>query len=97
MTRAGTTLIEMMIALTILAIMSAVAMPALRSAPPPRHDIAETVADSARVAVASCRDVRIRFAAVDRAAYATARCDGSIIADTSLQIDSVRAHASGAR
>lgn len=90
MNRPGVTLIELLVTLVILAIVTSVVTPALHSPRVPSHQWpADLLSDSLVVAIARCRDVVITYRIDARAAYASASCDGSIVADTDYHIEAM--------
>jgi prepilin-type N-terminal cleavage/methylation domain-containing protein len=86
--RRGMTLVELLVALSLLAILASVATLAVRvvSAPKP-DDPARVIADSLRVSVATGRSIVVRMTIHDRAAVATVYPDGSVFADSAYRID----------
>jgi prepilin-type N-terminal cleavage/methylation domain-containing protein len=88
MNRPGVTLIELLVTLVILAIVTSVVTPALNSSRVQiRQRPVDLLSDSLAVAIARCRDVVITYRTDTRTAYASARCDGSIVADTAYHIE----------
>ena len=90
MNRSGVTLIELLVTLAILAIVTSVVTPALHSPRgQSRQRPADLLSDSLAVAVVRCRDVVVTHRTGARTAYASARCDGSVVADTDYHIEAV--------
>jgi prepilin-type N-terminal cleavage/methylation domain-containing protein len=89
MTRAGVTLIELMIVLVILSVIAGVTGLALRRAQPPRTVDARVAAIAAarRVAIDSGRAVTVIVDIDSVPTPVTARPDGSVIAEAGLGID----------
>jgi prepilin-type N-terminal cleavage/methylation domain-containing protein len=90
--RSGVTLIEMIVVLTILAVLASVVAPAHVPRSTRIPTMAQTLAESLRVAIASCRAVRAIGVIAGRAVYATAQCDGSIVADKELENEKSASH-----
>lgn len=83
----GVTLIELLCALVLLALLSAVAtVAARRAAIPDATDAYATIVDSARAAAAEARVIRVRLPGSRAAAYALIEPDGSVIADSSIGV-----------
>jgi hypothetical protein len=86
--RLGTSLLELLITLTLLALMSAVVVMAVRriDAPAPTQPAA-MIQDSLRRAVAEGRSVTVRALIDNVSVSATANPDGSVIADSMFHVD----------
>ena len=98
MNRAGVTLIELLVTLVILGIVTSVVTPALRSPRvQSRQRPVDLLSDSLAVAIARCRDVVIVHRTDTRTVYASARCDGSIVADTDYYIAAIPTNGANAR
>ena len=96
--RAGFTLVELLIAMTILAITSMIAALAVRSTDPPAPDDPWGIlVDSQRVALATGRSIVVRSNVSGKTAYASIRPDGSVVADSILEIDRLSGLRTGAR
>lgn len=88
MTRSGTTLLELLVTLAIVAIASAVVGLALRAPVAPAADDAQaTVAAARRAAIAGRRPVTVRVAAYRESGAVTALPDGGVVADSALGRD----------
>ena len=88
MPRGGFTLLELMVSLTILAVTSAIATLVIRRVDPPNpNDPWRIVADSQRAALGSGRDIVVRVLVNGSPAYASIRSDGSVVADSVLEIE----------
>jgi len=86
--RRGMTLVELLVALSLLAILASVAALAVRVvSAPDQNDPARVIADSLRVSVATGRPIVVRMSIRDRAAIATVFPDGSVFADSAFRID----------
>jgi prepilin-type N-terminal cleavage/methylation domain-containing protein len=86
--RAGFTLVELLVAITVLAITSMIATLAIRRNDSLAADDAwRVLADSQRVALATGRDIVVRLNIAGTAAYASIRPDGSVVADSTLEIE----------
>jgi prepilin-type N-terminal cleavage/methylation domain-containing protein len=88
MNRRGVTLIELMITMTILAVIASVTVLAVRRFDPvdptnPR----QMVADSSRAAMATSRTITMRLLVGSVVASVTVRPDGSILADSAFAIE----------
>jgi prepilin-type N-terminal cleavage/methylation domain-containing protein len=85
---AGFTLVELLVAMTVLAITSMIATLAVRKDDPPAPDNAwRILADSQRVALATGRNIVVRLNIAGTAAYASIQPDGSVVADSALEIE----------
>jgi prepilin-type N-terminal cleavage/methylation domain-containing protein len=83
--RPGVTLIELIITMTILAIISAVTVLAIRRFDPPNsRDPHQIVADSARAAMETGRAITMRLSVDSVFASVWIRPDGSVIGDSVL-------------
>lgn len=96
--RAGGTLIELLVTMTLLAIIASVTTLAFRqiTAPVP-GDPMTVISDTLKTVLSSGQSVTLQFMVNGRPALATVNPDGSIVADTALHIDrftgrSTRAH-----
>jgi len=86
--RRGATLIELLVTLSILAILSAVTTLAIRRFDAPRAgDPRAIVADSVRVAADSGRTAYVRMVIGGAPASATVNPDGSVVADSAFGVD----------
>ncbi len=86
--RRGVTLIELIVTLVILAVISGVTVLAVRRIDPPRPTDPRTIfADTLRAVLASGRPTVIRLVTDSGPASGTVRADGSIVADSILDID----------
>jgi prepilin-type N-terminal cleavage/methylation domain-containing protein len=86
--RAGFTLVELLVAMTVLAITSMIATLAIRRNDSPAPDDAwRILADSQRVALATGRSIVVRLNIAGTAAYASIQPDGSVVADSTLEIE----------
>jgi len=88
MRRAGTTLLELLVTLAIVAIVSAVVGLTLRATPaPPADDAQATVAAARHTAVAERRVVTVTVQSHGQPHAVTALPDGGIVADSALGRD----------
>ena len=86
--RRGFTLLELLVSITILAITSAIATLVIRRAEQPNpNDPWRILVDSQRAALGSGRDIVVRVLVDERPAYASIRSDGSVVADSMLEIE----------
>jgi prepilin-type N-terminal cleavage/methylation domain-containing protein len=86
--RAGFTLVELLVTLSILAIMSAVGTLALRTVDRPRVDDPQQVlSDSQRSALATGRTIVLRLVINGKLASAAIDPDGGIIADSVFDVE----------
>jgi len=86
--RRGVTLVELLVTLSILAILSAVTTLAIRRFDSPRADDPRTViADSVRIAADSARTAYIRMVVAGVPASATVGPDGTVVADSAFRVD----------
>jgi prepilin-type N-terminal cleavage/methylation domain-containing protein len=84
----GVTLIELLVTLSLLAILSAVTTLAVRQIGKPRpHDPRAILADSIRVVLESGRPTTVNFIIDGIATSATIRPDGSVMADSLLDLE----------
>ena len=98
MNHPGVTLIELLVTLVILAIVTSVVTPALHSPRvQSRQRPVDVLSDSVAVAIARCKDVAVTHRTETRTAYASARCDGSVVADTDYHIEAVPTNGANAR
>jgi prepilin-type N-terminal cleavage/methylation domain-containing protein len=82
------TLIELLVTMSLLAILSAVTTLAVRQIDKPRpHDPRAILADSIRVVLESGRPAIVHFVIDGVATSATIRPDGSVIADSLLELE----------
>ena len=96
--RSGFTLVEMLVAMTIAAIMSMIATLAVRSADPPAPDDPwRILADSQRIALAAGRSIVVRLTVAGKTAHASIQPDGSVIADSILEIERLSGLRTGER
>ena len=88
MMRRGVTLVELLVTLSILAVLSGVTVLAVRRIDPPRPDDPNTIlADSLREAVASGRSATVRLLMNSAPAWAVVRPDGGVVADSVFGVD----------
>jgi prepilin-type N-terminal cleavage/methylation domain-containing protein len=88
MTKRGVTLIELLITLVILGVMAGVTVLAVRRIDPPRPEDPRTIfADSMHASLESGRSIRVRVLMDSGPASGTVRADGSIIADSILDVE----------
>jgi prepilin-type N-terminal cleavage/methylation domain-containing protein len=86
--RRGVTLIELVVTLAILGIIAGVTVLAVHRIDPPRSDDPRTIfADSLRVVLASGRPAKVRVHTDSGPASGAVRPDGSIVADSVLDIE----------
>jgi prepilin-type N-terminal cleavage/methylation domain-containing protein len=86
--RHGVTLIELLVTLSVLAILSAVTTLAVRRIDTPRpHDPRAILADSIRVVLESGRATTVHFVIDGVATNATIHPDGSVVADSLLDLE----------
>ena len=86
--RPGVTLIELLVTLTVLAVMSSVTVMAVRRMDPPRPEDPNTIlADTLRAVVATGKSAIVRVLVNGAPVSATVRPDGSIVADSALAFD----------
>ena len=86
--RRGSSLLELIVTIVLLSIMTGVAtMAARRVQAPDSTDPARMVLDSAHRAISDARPATIHLLNSGQAADATANADGSIIADSVLDIE----------
>lgn len=86
--RRGFTLVELLVAVSIMAIISSVAVLAVRKTNPPRaDDPRQILADSQQRALATGRPIRVRLIVNGWPASAVAASDGSIVADSVLEVE----------
>jgi prepilin-type N-terminal cleavage/methylation domain-containing protein len=86
--RCGFTLVELLVVVSIMAIMSSVAVLAARNVKPPRpDDPRQILADSQQRALAEGRQIRVRLIVNGWPASAVAGPDGSIVADSALEVE----------
>lgn len=84
----GVTLIELLVTLSLLAILSAVTTLAVRQIDKPRpRDPRAILADSIRIVLESGRPTTVHFIIDGIATSATIRPDGSVIADSLLELE----------
>ena len=86
--RAGVTLLELLITLVLLGIISGVTVLAIRRIDQPRSDDPRVIiADTVRKVLASGRPALIRILTDSGPAWGNVRPDGSVVADSSLGVD----------
>ena len=86
--RAGTTLVELLVVLSVLGILAAVTVLAARPFDrPPKGDPSVIIAESLRAAVDTPRTIVVRVVRGGRPFSATIRPDGSVVADSALEMD----------
>ena len=86
--RRGVTLIELLVTLSMLAVLSGVTVMAVRRIDPPRPDEPNTIlADSLRDAVSNGRPALVRLLIGGAPVSAIVRPDGGIIADSAFAVD----------
>ena len=86
--RHGVTLIELLVTLVILAIIGGVTVLAVRRIDPPRPDDPRAIlADSLRVALASGKPIVVHVLSDSGPASGSVRADGSIVADSSFDVE----------
>ena len=86
--RRGVTLVELMVTLVILAVISSVTVLAIRRIDRPRPNDPRTIfADTLRAVLATGRPTTVRLLTDSGPASGTVRADGSIVADSALDID----------
>lgn len=84
----GSTLIELIVVLSVLAILASVAvLAARRFDPPPRDDPSVVLAESLRVAIDTPRTIVVRLVRDGRPLSAAIRPDGSIVGDSAFEAD----------
>lgn len=88
MTHRGSTLVEMLITLTLLGVIAAVATLAIRRvSPPDPNDPLTVIADTINAVMKSGRPATLQFMVNGRPALATLNPDGSVVADSVLHVD----------
>lgn len=86
--RTGTTLIELLATLVILGIIAGVTVLAIRRIDRPRPDDSRAIiADTLRGVLASGRPALIRMVTDSGPAWAIVRADGSVVADSVLDVE----------
>jgi prepilin-type N-terminal cleavage/methylation domain-containing protein len=86
--RTGVTLLELLVTLVILGIIAGVTVLALRRMDPPSPSDPSTIlADSLRFALASGRSMSVRVLTDSGPATGSVRADGSIVADSALEVE----------
>lgn len=86
--RRAFTLVELLVVVSVMAIMSSVAMLAVRNIEPPRaDDPRQILADSQQRALASGQQIRVRLVVNGWPAAAVVRPDGGIVADSALDVE----------
>lgn len=86
--RAGTTLIELLVTLVIIGIIAGVTVLAIRRIDRPRLDDPRAIiADTLRAVLASGRPALVRMVTDSGPAWAIVRADGSVIADSALDVE----------
>ena len=96
--RRGVTLVELIVTLVILAVISGVTVLAVRRIDPPRPNDPSTIfSDSLRVVLASGRPTVIRVVTDSGPVWGSVRADGSIVADSILDIDRLTGASAHAR
>ena len=86
--RRGFTLLELLAALTVLAIATSVATLAMRIVDrPPTLDPRGILADSLHAAIEQQRTIRIALPGGDSMVFAAANADGSVVADSAFDVD----------
>lgn len=86
--RSGVTLIELIVTLVLLGIIAGVTVLAIRRIDPPRADDPRTIfADTLRAVLASGRSAVVEIRTDSGPAFGTVRADGSVVADSVLDID----------
>jgi prepilin-type N-terminal cleavage/methylation domain-containing protein len=85
--RAGFTLVELLVVMTILAITSMIATLAVHGAEPLSPDDPwRILADSQRIALATGKSIVVRLSVSGKPAYASIQPDGSVVADSILEM-----------
>ena len=88
MTKRGVTLIELLVTLVILGVMAGVTVLAVRRLDPPRPEDPRTIlADSLRAALASGKSIIVRVLTDSGPASGIIRADGTIVADSILDVE----------
>lgn len=86
--RSGVTLLELIVCVAVLGLMASVATLAMRSAvPPDPNDPMTIIADTLETVLGTGTPATLRFIVNGRPAVATINPDGSILADSTLEID----------
>ena len=96
--RGGFSLLELLVAITILAITSMIATLAVRNADPLAPDDPwRILADSQRIALATGRNIVVRLSVAGKTAHASIQADGGIVADSILEIERLSGLRTGER
>ncbi len=96
--RRGFTLVELLVAMAVLAIISMTATLAVRGADAPAVDDPwRILADSQRIALATGRTIVLRLTVAGKMAHASIRPDGSVAADSILEIERLSGIRTGER
>ncbi len=96
--RSGTTLVELLVTMVLIGIITSVVTLAIRRIDQPSpSDPATMLADSLTTAIRDSRDIVLSATLGGRVIIATARADGSVVADTSFHFDRLTGRPANAR
>lgn len=96
--RPGVTLLELLVTIVILGVIAGVTVLAIRRIDPPKPDDPRTIlAESLRVVLMSGRPAVVRVMTDSGPAFGTIRADGSIVADSILDVERMTGRPNHAR